>query len=139
MELKISSFELCKQLMDVDFDYPTLDFVYLSEGNYDRYNCGYSPVNYNLDVRRNGTGWSANRISAPSLELAKTWVREVHNVNIILVTAKNSSDPDKKNWCYSLSGISIQAFNKTLYDSYDAALEAGLLDIVQELITIKYM
>jgi len=69
--------------------------------------------------------------SAPTQSLLQKWLREKHNKFIIIIG--NVKKGDSRFFTYSLTGIQIQDFKWDLYESYERALEAGLLCALNEI------
>lgn len=123
MKLELCSFELAKMLKEVGFDWST--YVYFDLNNpftSNRYvvNDGYSvKINYNDNNRL-----KQNTFSAPTIELAKMWFREVHDqiieVNRVLSGHKLGYVFKAT---YNDNGV-IKSLNE--FDTYNQALSAGL-------------
>lgn len=139
MELKLVSFKLAKMLKEIGFDWEC----------YARFSsCGSYIDNLLKDVVRaigNSTPqklynakYGEGGILAPTLELAKMWFREVHNIDVSPICTYKSRK------LYHLGIIFINADNMVdtiiikskikerehinmLFDSYNDALEVGLI------------
>ena len=114
IEEQFVSFETAKMLKEAGFDVPCTSQY--TEGKY-IWNVDY-PYNFNQDE----FGYSR-----PTQALAARWLREVHNIHLFV----NYFFEDNK-WFYvtvdltESDEVKATHLNESNYESYEAALEAGL-------------
>ena len=147
MELKLVSFELAKKLKEIGFDYNCI-YAWYKKGGWNKYTRKHDPVEYILRTDGNpfgsyfkGKNWNVNKnnkniiCSAQTLELAKMWFRNEHNL-VINVDWHNYDEDDnyKPLWTVDLSKINqedwiveTESLEIETFESYEDALKAGLL------------
>lgn len=123
------SFETAKLLKEKGFD-ESISMVYMSYGDlcklhrYDRI-CN---SNYN-DITKNYFEYTA-----PTIQMARKWLRRIHNVNIDIVTIWNQKrfeyqvfivTPENANYCY---------VDDKLYLDYEEACEVAIKYCLEHLI-----
>ncbi len=129
MELKLVSFELAKKLKEVGFItfekqcYSLKTFINkldikIKEGQL---------VNVRYDLSK-----VDSMVSAPTLELAKQWFREEHNVSIEPIRINSKADKYWFDIKMVIRGVSHSFHSISLnycdFNSYEKALETGLLE-----------
>jgi len=131
MYLRTVSKELAIKLKELGFDWPTISYYHPSyDLCHDR--LGYSDAFKGPEyfMHYNSKKWANGYYSAPTLELAKQWFREVKN--IVVVPLQNASG-----WWCVLEKTGGTFISESLddgpneageWDSYEEALEAGLLE-----------
>lgn len=64
---------------------------------------------------------------APTQSLLQRWLREEHEINIVIFPANN-----QESWFYGVNKVMWQSCSReTLYNSYEEALEAGLKEALK--------
>ena len=118
------SFETAKLLKEKGFDWNCI--TYYVDSNHNN-------VQYSM-LFENNTTWEECCCSAPTHQMAMKWIREVHNINIDIVSVWNQKrfeyqvfvvTPENAKHCY---------IDDKLYLGYEEAVEAGLKYCLENLI-----
>lgn len=120
MKLQFVSFKLAKELEKIGFDEPTNPFNNVSYYNYKGIFEGDSLMS--LKHRKDKNSKYKNVI-APTLELAKMWVRERYGINIYCY------QPNKY-WAHNLE-------DEAKYETYEEALEEALFHASNKILSYK--
>ena len=111
------SFEIAKLLKEKEFD--EYCGYYSSDGEY----WGYCVYNHR----------GKDYISAPTLQMAMKWLREVHNIDIIInVSSKDESD-DKRKYTYAIVSkqfIGTDNVKRTYEESCESAIKYCLEKLI---------
>lgn len=143
------SFETAKLLKEKGFDEET-EYIYSNNGELLRLNHFGIKDLTNTDCNGYHT-WQfpiegvASIISAPTLQMAMKWLREVYNIFIDASIFKDSSEDADGNvvdeWVFysydiyaSLDGHLIYSFDDGQYDTYEEACEAAIKYCLENLI-----
>lgn len=117
------SFEISKLLKEKGFDEPCLMCYSYDKklGNYGQYNSYKNSEVFSL--------------TAPTLQMAMKWLREVHHLHIIT----EISDPSQVNPKYYIiviwtTGLKRESHILELFDSYEEAVEEGIKYCLENLI-----
>jgi hypothetical protein len=145
MKLELVDFELAKELKEVGFKIPTLHHYFedgvirenIIEDTYgyygDEYTVEFEELTNNWNdgflMKKNGDrcfGCSKAKgyletFSAPTLELAKMWFREVHGIHINI-----NHTCDENIWMYYIENWKRDYENESTFNSYETALSEGL-------------
>ena len=124
MYLKAVSKELAIKLKGLGFDLPTISYYH---PRYDLYHeqASYGDAFNNPEdfMHYNSAEWAKGYYSAPTLELAKQWFREKHGIIITV-----SYDLGDYEIFIDVDNHSGSEGNDRIYDTYEEALEVGLLE-----------
>ncbi len=123
------SLEVAKLLKAKGFDEP----VATCYSNYNGLK-PYTLINTGVHSYKNSTEHSPFWISAPTLQMAMKWLREVHNIHI-----DTCSIWDVIHWIYQVFIITPRTahnsyVDKILYTSYEQAIEAAIKYCLENLI-----
>lgn len=89
----------------------------------------YEPDGFtNRTIGKNSKGFTL-----PTQTALHKWFRDNYKKHIVIVTVRNI-DNDEIGYSYSTKGINIQNFKWNVYKSYELALEAGLQELLLELL-----
>ena len=121
------SFECAKLLKEKGFDEST-SMVYMSYGDLCKCN-RYDSIrnsNYN-DITKNYFEYTA-----PTLQMVMKWLREVHNIHIVMAVENNGN---YIGYLYNTNGANIQGWDRRLSKtSYEDACEAAIKYCLENLI-----
>ena len=111
------SFETAKLLKEKGFDEVCIGF--------------YTPqkeLHFTL-LEETNSMWLDDSISAPTLQMAMKWLREVHNLALNVCYLLGM-------WSYSVyrTDVSSSGFNSEDFDTYEEACEAGIRHCLENLI-----
>lgn len=123
------SFETAKLLKENGFDEPCGCF-------YDTENDDVSIVNEWMDISNSELeGVEFTRYSAPTLQMAMKWLREVHDYNIEIDTIgqKSKNTLSWRSVIYNLEN-GIEYYREETFKSYEEAAEATIKYCLEELI-----
>lgn len=118
------SFGIAKLLKEKGFDWDCITYYVDSKPNNVQYSMLFG----------NNTTWEPRCCSAPTFQMAMKWIREVHNINIDIVSVWNQKrfeyqvfvvTPENAKHCY---------IDDKLYLGYEEAVEAGLKYSLENLI-----
>lgn len=93
--------------------------------------------NYDFEINRWGGG-NKDSIAAPTQSQLQKYFIEQHNIDVVSIPVRFTGHEDIAYWTYAVK--SIQPVGKELYkfDTYEKALEVGLMNGFDELKNIKY-
>ena len=122
------SFEIAKLLKEKGFNEPCI--------------ATYHSVTKNFEVEEVYQDWTTRwkaYISAPTLQMAMKWLREVHNISIEVVYDCSNDKTETISWWFANikhinPGSSKENDCLTAYDSYEEACEAAIKYCLQNLI-----
>ena len=122
------SFETAKLLKEKGFNEPCI--------------ATYNSVTKNFEVEEVYQDWTTRwkaYISAPTLQMAMKWLREVHNISIEAVYDCSNGKTETISWWFANikhinPGSSKENDCLTAYDSYEEACEAAIKYCLQNLI-----
>jgi hypothetical protein len=122
------SLDVAKLLKKAGFDWKVIS--YYRNGN-DRIHFGEEPIDWN---RQHSQLTIANDYSAPTLEVAQRWLREVKNIDVFVLF--EHFDPKINGYTYEIrhKGTRI-ILSEWVNTTYEGALEAGIkkaLEIILE-------
>ena len=118
------SLEVAKLLKEAGFDWEVQSYyskLARKQGRLLWLTCGCK-YKENININQ-------NRYSAPTLDVAQRWLREVKNIQIIaspLAGSKNWTPLIAKDFWLLHEGISGIALTPENFDTYEEALEAGI-------------
>lgn len=121
------SFETAKLLKEKEFN--GLCNAYYNFVTTNKFHSGYEPTDFNsIDTR------IRKIVSAPTLQMAMRWLRDIHNINIEPESVWNG-----KKWEYQLFIVTPQNsvspyYEKNLYKSYEECVESALKYCLKNLI-----
>jgi len=123
MKLKLVSFNLAKKLKEIGFTgfYNTTDYIKVYDNGY-----SFKDVGQLTEVKGEDEVGVNYYCLAPTLELAKMWFREKHNICISVDI--NICKEYFFMFTNILTGKNIRCSN-TYYKTYEAALEKALLEV----------
>ena len=133
------SFETAKLLKEKGFDGDTN--CYYIEGTESKNLC-YSPIRNNHNKRITSNEFDINidiasgRISAPTLQMAMEWLREVHKLHIAILWDCGAYI-GKNSFCYHIDRMDNyedKGYNKIGFDSYEEACEEAIKYCLENLI-----
>jgi len=78
-------------------------------------------------------GKDSKGFTLPTQTALHKWFRDNYKKHIVIVTVRNN-DNDEIMYSYSTKGINIQDFKWKVFKSYELALEAGLQELLLELL-----
>lgn len=124
------SFDTAKLLKEVGFDVPCKNYYELEDGE-EVIKDSISPYDYN--------GFGDMICSHPTLALAARWLREVHDTFVKMERVGNFDGKEFRfYWSYSLISVStacLKSISGGRYDSYEEALEAGIVQVLERIIS----
>lgn len=131
------SFETAKMLKEAGFDSPTRG-IYRTNRTGD-----HSFAEYTIKQTVDDLSWNAGdgfqyEYLAPTQSLAARWIREVHHYAVCIWFTK-----DHEKWFYAYGNMNRIVFDTDYniseykYDSYEAALEEGLQEVLKLIIKNK--
>lgn len=84
-----------------------------------------------LDINGNTVNeFSASQICLPTQALLQKWLREVHNIHVVVIPHKFS---DHYEYRYTLAFV-VEGLVSDMYNSYEEALDQGLLEALKLII-----
>ena len=115
------SFEIAKLLKDKGFDEPTL-YHYCQNNNFPTHTIDYECIKNSED---------AQFCSAPTIQMAMKWLREVHNIFIQVELYSKYND-----YCFELFRNTHRLILKKheTYNIYEEACEAAIKYVLENLI-----
>lgn len=132
MNEQLIEFETAKIAKEKGFDWECLYFYCKNK------TCHYleTPYRYSFDVNANqkkefndetdnfgfGLTWSA-----PTQSLLQKWLRDVHNVDIVSIPVRFTGHLNIGYWTYSIQGEQPVGKQKYKFNTFEQALEIGLL------------
>lgn len=124
------SFDTAKLLKEVGFDVPCNSYYELEDGEAVRKDC-IRPYDNN--------GFGDTICSRPTQALAARWLREVHDTFVKMERVGNFDGKEFRfYWSYSLISVStacLKSISGGRYDSYEEALEAGIVQVLERIIS----
>lgn len=124
------SFDTARMLKEVGFDVPCNSYYELEDGEAVRKDC-IRPYDNN--------GFGDTICSRPTLALAARWLREVHDTFVKMERVGNFDGKEFRfYWSYSLISVStawLKSISGGRYDSYEEALEAGIVQVLERIIS----
>jgi hypothetical protein len=122
MELELCDFELSVMLKEIGFDWNVNTYYFQVNDK----KCGQNTWNH-----KENFNFNKNKISAPTLELAKQWFREMCDIHIVLIVNPYSEDElyGFKIYGNSDDGMRCIVSKEELNVSYNQALLIGLKEV----------
>lgn len=119
------SWELAKQLAKKGFNWKC-DTYYDYQGKL----CQYATTDV---INRNTNGHGRQRKSAPTLNQAQKWLREVHDIHIVVhpyVVANNNTLYYRQIW-HNIHDKPVDGCNKVNFKTYEEALSDALVKALE--------
>lgn len=135
MKDTLASYKLSNLAKDLGFDEPCL-YVYTTFGSV-RHCLYYEGENDECDEGYNRNSYlpfyEEDAVTAPSLSLLQKWLRETHNIDIIVDThgILHKKPEGYKVTVYSIKTVLFSWKTGGTHKSYEQALEAGLLTALE--------
>lgn len=124
------SFDTAKLLKEVGFDVPCRDFFTIEDDG--------NVVITEARSCREHNSFEDCFISRPTQALAARWLREVHDTFVKMERVGNFDGKEFRfYWSYSLISVStacLKSISGGRYDSYEEALEEGIVQVLERII-----
>jgi uridine kinase len=144
MKLPICNFEIVKQLKEIGFDFKCLDNDHIEKISSKKYISAAQRYAYdwNNKLKPHKTIYKAKELNqkqltilAPTLALVQMRLREKYDINIFINCEMNCSSVEVDWFKYKYQIYNGRDWiNRNIYnrnDSYDQALEAGILEAIK--------